>query len=190
VFYRPGLVTGDSQSGKSASRDFLSLFIRGIVRLGCLPPLDARELFVDITPIDYAASALIHLARLAGHHNGDTFHLAGAGRASLQGLLDVLTQRGIHLETVSVPRWHDRLTALHRVSPEAAAACLALCRGLPDGTGFASYRTMDLFQATGVVFDMTLTQAGLAGSGIVCPLPTPELLGRYIDHILPLATES
>jgi thioester reductase-like protein len=182
--YRPGLVTGDSGTAACPSNDFIALFVRGVVRLGCLPELDAAELFFDVTPVEYAAAALVHLSLHAP--SGNTYHIAGAGRASLRMLLDALRERGIRLETVSTPRWRERLGELERAAPEAAAACLALCRGLP--AEFAHYRTMDLFQATGVEFDMTNTLAGLAGSGIACPPPTPELIGRYVDYILSPST--
>jgi thioester reductase-like protein len=184
VFYRPGLVTGDSRTGKSASGDFLSLFLRGVMQLGCVPEIDAGQLFVDVTPIDYCAAALAHLSLAADTPHGDTFHLAGAGRVSLQSLIDVVRSRGVRLETVSPSRWRERLGEL---GPDAAATCLALCRALPGAGGFAAYRTMDLFQATDVTFDMTNTLAGLAGSGIACPPPSAELLGRYLDHVLTTA---
>ena len=180
TFYRPGLITGDSRTGEAPPLDFLALFVRGLVRLGCLPELDAEGLEFDVTPIDYAAAALVHLSLHAA--SGGTYHIAGAGRASLRSLIDALGERGIYFETAPPDRWFERLRELERDSPEAAAACLALCRGLPGD--FDRYRTMDLFQATGVEFDRTNTRAGLAGSGLVCPPPTAGLIGRYVDHIL------
>jgi hypothetical protein len=65
---------------------------------------------------------------------------------------------------------------------------LALCRGLPESDSFANYRTLDLFQATGIVFDQSRARQELAGSGIVCPAPDERLLRLYLSHALERAT--
>src|SRR5262249_5166679 len=58
--YRLGLITGDSRTGQAPGRDFLTLFLRGLVGLDGVPALET-ELFLDITPVDFAAAALAHL---------------------------------------------------------------------------------------------------------------------------------
>ena len=84
----------------------------------------------------------------------------------------------------ALARWHERLAALRRTDGAAAAAVQALCRGLPGRDSFASFRLLDLFQATGVRFDQESTRAGLAGTGIACPPPDEALLDRYLDVAL------
>jgi amino acid adenylation domain-containing protein/thioester reductase-like protein len=180
VHYRLGLITPDGRTGRGAARDFLTLFLRGLARLGCLPPLDRGGLFLDATPIDFAAAALAHLSL---HGGGDVFHLANARGLSLADIVAALAGAGVRLEEVSVGRWRDRLAELRQAEPAAAAACLALCRGLPGEESFSAYRTMDLFQATGVVFDMRRTHAALAGTGIACP-PAPQLIRTYVAAAL------
>jgi amino acid adenylation domain-containing protein/thioester reductase-like protein len=183
VIYRPGLITGDSRTGKSARSDFLTLFIRGIVCLGCVPIVNADEMFLDVTTVDYAARALVRLALCASGSEGvETFHLAGAGRLSLRMLLDALSKQGFPINEVELSTWNERVTELQRTHPESAAACLALCRGVPDR--FRRHRTMDLFQASGVIFDGRHTQEILADTDIVCPLPTATLIARYIEQAL------
>ncbi len=182
--YRPGLITGDSRSGKAAVNDFLALFLCGLSRLGCYPDRDADALFLDVTPVDYAAAALVHLSLTVEE---TTYHLAG-GRWSLADLVAGLSRQGVALNAVSLDSWQRRLAALEHLDPQSAAACLALCRGFADRDNFARYRTMDLFQATGVTFDTRNTGRGLAGSGIPCPEATPELLDRYIRHTFPPQT--
>ncbi len=185
--YRPGLVTGDSITGRGSAGDFLTLFVRGLARLGCLPPLAAASLLFDVTPVDYCARALVRLS-LRGTEGRDcvAYHVAGSGRWSLADVVAALARRGITVASVSADAWRERLAALGRESPDAAAACLALCRALPGPESFARYRPLDLFPAGDAVFDMRRTEAGLAGSDIVCPPPTPELLDRYLDHALAL----
>jgi thioester reductase-like protein len=183
--YRPGLITPDSRGGPLPRRDFLTLFLRGLARLGCLPPCDPAALWLDVTPVDYAARALAYLSLHAAGGIGDTFHLAGPRAVSLAELAAALRLAGVRLDEVDAGGWRDRLLRFVSDDPEAAAACLALCRGLP-GTDdlFERYRTLDLFQATGVRFGTERTQAGLAGLGIVCVAIDNALLDRYVAAAL------
>jgi amino acid adenylation domain-containing protein/thioester reductase-like protein len=182
--YRPGLITPDSRGEGSWSRDLLSLFVRGVAKLGCLPECDRDALKVDMTPVDFAARALVYLSRHAAGRPPDTFHLAGPRPVSLGEIAEALGRAGVVLEVVSAQQWHQRLEALQG---EDAAAWLSLCRALdPSGSArlFGRYRTMDLFQAGGITFDMTHALAGLAGSGIECPLIDDALLDRYVTAAL------
>jgi amino acid adenylation domain-containing protein/thioester reductase-like protein len=178
TYYRPGLITPDSRGGPAPGRDFLTLFLRGLARLGCLPPCDRTALALDVAPVDWVARALVYLSL---HAAGDTFHLAGPRAVSLAEWTAALDRVGVQIEEVDPGRWRDRLLALEADDAEAAAACLALCRALPEAQArFEQYRTMDLFQATGVRFGMERALAGLAGSGIVCPDVDDALLDRYV----------
>jgi amino acid adenylation domain-containing protein/thioester reductase-like protein len=180
--YRFGLLTGEGRTGKGAANDFLTLFLRGLARLRCLPPLDRSGLFLDVTPIDFAAPAMAHLS-LQVTGRGATFHLANSHGLSLLQIVEALAQRGVHCEEVGPVRWRERLTELESASPSAAAACLALCRGLEPGA-FRDHRTLDLFQATDVAFDRREALAGLAGTGVVCPPPSLDLVTRYVTAAL------
>jgi hypothetical protein len=61
---------------------------------------------------------------------------------------------------------------------------LALCRSFQHADTFERNRTMDLFQATDVEFDMTHALAGLKGSGISCPPPDAALIDSYVKEAL------
>lgn len=174
--YRFGLITGDARTGASAGADFLAMFVKGIAKLGRVPP-GTEKLAIDITPIDYAAAAMAQLS-LAGE--GEIYHIANPESLSCAALVDALRRHGIKLEEVNADTWRGMKDALAADSAEGAA-WLALCRALPD---FDRLRTMDLFQATGVRFDTANTRRGLAGSGLSCPAPDDALLDTYIRHIL------
>ena len=183
--YRPGLVTGDSHTGFAPDNDFLGLFLRGLARLRCFPEVDAEQMCFDVTPVEYAASALAFLALHAPPDpKGRAFHLAGRRPASLSELLDAMRAVGVTIETVDWPTWRRRLTELEYTSPETAAACMALGRAMPDPIEAACYRTLDLFPAGAAMFDQARTDAALAGSGIACPPPSADLLQRYVAFAL------
>lgn len=177
VFYRLGLVTGDSKTGEASRNDLLSLFYRGIASLGSLPESAASiapALRVDVTPVDYAAAAIAHLSLVRTPESGATFHIANPHSASLQGLVDALHAEGIPLAVVPDPSWRARRS----FGIAESAAWLGLCRILSRDT-FVRQRASDLFQATNADFRMENTLAGLAGSGLACPPPTPALLRLY-----------
>jgi thioester reductase-like protein len=165
--YRPGLIAADSRGGPAPGRDFLTLLLRGLARLGCLPPCDRARLRLDVTPVDFAARALVHISLHAAGKEADTFPLASPRAVTLAELAAALERAGLRLEEVDAGRWRERLLALHSHDAEAAAACLALCRGL-------------LRCRPGV--ERVLVE--LAGAGIICPPVDETLLDRQVSAVL------
>lgn len=170
--YRFGLITGDSRTGSCAENDFLSLFIRGIKMLGVMPQdKKLQDIAVDITPVDYAAAAMadISLRRSAG-----VYHIANARSLKLPELVASLEGCGIDLSRVSPEEWQD--LPKKALVEEEAAAWSALCRALP-AKDFERLRTMDLFQSTGISFDMSRSKFS-------CPPPTADLIDKYVRNVL------
>src|SRR5205823_1249602 len=102
-------------------------------------------------------------------------------------LLTALHDYGVQIEIVDLPEWRSRLTvwASKPESRHVAPVFLALCRCLDqDSSAYARWRSLDLFQATDVEFDMTNTLEELSGTGIVCPAPSAELLQLYLRSML------
>jgi hypothetical protein len=167
------------------------LFLRGIVRIGGLPESAEGGLTFDVTPVDYAAAAFAQLSLdTPNARGGMTYHVANRRGLSLGDVERGLQDFGIPVARLADAEWLHRLRSLGGHSADAAAACLALCRGLAGGSDvFDRYRTADLFQATGVEFDTQNTTAGLAGSGIACPPADGRLLRIYIQAAFPRGPE-
>lgn len=184
-FYRFGLLTGDSQTGNSAKDDFLNMFARGISTLGCVPESNAN-MTVDITPVNYAAAAMAHIA-VADTKSGvsNTYHIANETSLSLNELLEVMKTIGTQLQVLPADKFLSKLQSKsNKFNAEESAACLALCRALGSRESFSQFRTMDLFQATDISFDCTNTKKALEGTSIQCPKPSPELIELYLRHVL------
>lgn len=183
TYHRLGLITGDSVRGKCADHDFLDLFVNGLSSLGCAPEV-SEEISVDITPVDYAAKAVIKLSLAAmASDKFDTYHIANSNSLTLKRLLAAMQTVNKGIEIVSPSQFQKQL--LSRVSMlggAESAACMALCR--LTGSDFEFFRTMDLFQATDVVFDDRNTKGILAALGIVCPDPSDELVRLYLEQML------
>lgn len=184
-FYRLGLLTGDSKTGRSAKDDFLLMFARGITTLKSVPETKS-EIKVDVTPVDFAASAMIEIAlqdMKAGQCN--TYHIANESSLSLEELVDAIRAVGFKIETLSSKEFLESLKEkTTKLNAAESAALLALCRTLGSKESFTRFRTMDLFQATDIKFDCSNTKKALEQTEIRCPSPTPELIERYLRRVL------
>ncbi len=167
--YRFGLITGDTKTGLCSETDFVKMFSRGMRSLGSVPEGFAKKLLIDITPVDYAAAAMAHLSL---HGREDIYHIAGSGSLSLAQLMESIG----NIREIPAQDWQASFQN-KEMTTEESAAYLALCRCLDD---FDRYRTMDLFQATGIRFDCTATERDY---GIACPPPSDDLIRLYLRHI-------
>ncbi|HEU4411621.1 MAG TPA: amino acid adenylation domain-containing protein [Polyangiaceae bacterium] len=188
--YRLGLLTGAAAlsergapgAGRAAPGDQLSLVFAGLARLG-RAPRDRAGLRFDVTPVDYAAAALAQIAR-GGEPPAPgevaTYHLAGEGGATADDLVTALRAEGVAVEDVDAGEWQALGRALAAGPPDeaAAAAHLAFSRAGAPGA-YARQRPLELFQATGVVFDDARARRALEGSGLRPPAAGAELLRRY-----------
>jgi amino acid adenylation domain-containing protein/thioester reductase-like protein len=174
--YRFGLLTGDVTTGASSPTDFLTMFAKGISRLGAVPDGAGDDLKVDITPVCHAAAAMVQLSLAA---RPGTYHIAGRDGLTLEKLCAALERRGHRLKRLPVARWAE-LANNKPLTAEESAAALALCRAIPGDTRFERHRTMDLFQATDVVFDAIQADAILDPASIACPAATDALVDTYM----------
>ena len=181
--YRFGLLTGDSLSGASPHNDWLRLVVQGLMTLGAVPEFRGVHTQVDITPVDYAAAAMVRLSHVSSPTQISTFHIANSRGATMGDLIAALRRSGANLAVEPREHWAKRAAGAC-LSPKVAAALLGAGRFLPARATYQRTRACDVFQATGAVFDTSNTDRGLANSGLCCPKPTPELLDRYVMHML------
>lgn len=174
--YRLGLITGDSVHGEASCHDFLDMFVKGITKIGAVPQGDHDALMVDVTPVDYAVAAMSHLIR---HGAPNTYHLANSHGFSLAQILRGLARRGIDIAVLPLTEWQDLVATKQSLSPQESAAFMALCRLMPKPM-FERYRAMDLFQATGITFDMKNSLNIL--SDMHTPAADDALLDIYLSH--------
>lgn len=64
AIYRPGNMAPSSQSGRWNSLDFIYLLVRGCQQLKYYPVLHDTSLKFDMTPVDFAARAIVYLVAL------------------------------------------------------------------------------------------------------------------------------
>lgn len=73
---RPGFIMGDAATGRfkrTVTADAQYLHLRGHVLMRTAPPLHQDD-FMDVTPVDYAAAAIVHIA-LSPDTENQIFHI-------------------------------------------------------------------------------------------------------------------
>ncbi len=167
AIYRPGLVSGASTTGAWNTDDMMSTLARACVAIGLAPDLDVM---VDVVPVDYVSSAIVHLSRQPGTL-GKVFHLSNPHPLPYHELIETARSLGLPVQTVAFDRWRDEL--IRRAS-------------VPSEDGWLPFlpliEEVDESQVFMPPFDCRNTLDGLAGSTVTCPPVGAELLGTYLAY--------
>jgi amino acid adenylation domain-containing protein/thioester reductase-like protein len=175
TIYRPGLITGDSRTGVSNPDDLFSRMVIGCLQLGAAPHID---LAFAPTPVDYVASALVHLSQQPPAA-GQTYHLANEQTIRWTAVVDKMRRPDREIELQPPDQWVERLAG-H--SNNALSPLLPLIRQQRTGTQLEAIG-VSTFGAASLV-SCAKTRQALSGSGITCPAPDETLLSVYIDFLL------
>src|SRR5258706_15717598 len=57
--YRPGMITGHSETGVSNPNDLMAAVLRGCIQLRCAPMVKTS---IEMTPVDYVSAAIVQLS--------------------------------------------------------------------------------------------------------------------------------
>jgi thioester reductase-like protein len=159
--YRPGRIGGDTKSGELPAADLFSLFLRACLMMKKAPQLSFA---VELTPVDWVASSIIHLATTGSKKN---YHLVHPKPVMLEQL--VASLKGM-AELIPYPAWREALmqTALRDNNPLAPLLSLFPHEG-PERLDDRRLQTKE-------------TQASLQGG--FAQLPTvEEQLAQALKHI-------
>ncbi|MGZ5614644.1 MAG: thioester reductase domain-containing protein [Methylobacter sp.] len=106
--YRPGLLTGDSSSGRFVNTDqFVARFLKSSIQLGCIPALANG---IEMLPVDFAAQVIV-----AGLQNasslGKAFHIRHPEPLVIAEVVEVLRAKGYRMDIVPYAEWQQRVLA-------------------------------------------------------------------------------
>jgi thioester reductase-like protein len=104
--YRPGNVSGHSETGASNPRDLLGAVIVESLRMGRAPEIEDWRL--EMTPVDFVAAAMVHIASNPDCYGG-TYHLANPEPPLADDVFDLLEEQGYALERVPYDEWLQRI---------------------------------------------------------------------------------
>lgn len=172
--YRPGMITGHSQTGSWNTADFTCQMIKSWIRTGYVPNLEA---FMDMTPVDYVSRAVAYLSR-PEQSLGRVFHLANPHPPDVQQLYGWMRTFGYRLELIPYEQWRAALVNLAGHSQEKAVQSLAPLLAASDSEGASEW-------VGGVPrFDCVNTLHELARTSIACPPVDEETLRTYLSYLI------
>ena len=183
--YRPGFITGHSQTGVCNTSDIIYRMIKGCIQIESMPNLNVN---LDLNPCDYVSQAIVHLSQQP-QSLGNVFHLVNPQPLSMSIVCQYIASRGYPIEFVDYGRWQSHLVTKGN-SPENALYPL-----LPM---FPPHQENISLEAGGVntqekpvepklvvqPFDAKNTLTGLADSIISCPILDDQLLNTYFEHLV------
>jgi thioester reductase-like protein len=172
--YRPGLITGHSETGAWNTGDVMSRMLKSWIELRGAPEFAHDE--TDMTPVDYISKAVVHLS---GRRDaiGKTFHIANHRRVQLGAIADWMRDFGYPLRHVPYDSWVTELLS-RATSREDDVSSLVPLFSLSI-TGETSSMMKSLPQ-----FDCENTLAGLEDTAIQCSPIDDRVLGNYFSRFI------
>ncbi len=168
--FRPGFIMGDTGTGrfkKEITTDAQYLHLRGHILMQTAPPLYPDD-YMDVTPVDYAAKAIVHLALDTSLGNG-TYHTCNPAPILKSDVWEIIKDYGYRIHTIPADNYMEEVLMLDDND--------VFLEGLRDVIVY-----LGDYEKSPAVFECAFTLAALDGSGIHCHAPTRELLHRYLDY--------
>lgn len=175
--YRPGLITGHSETGAWNTADFTCQLLKSWITTGVVPDMEAA---MDMTPVDYVSRALVHLS-LGGQarqlHDG-IFHLANPQAVDLQQLYGWMRSLGYRLQALPYEEWRAGLLQLSQLAPRDGLRSLIPLLSAQETAGAGQW--------VGSVpqFDCTNTLEALVEPGIRCPAVDEQTVSAYFAYLV------
>ena len=138
LVYRPGFISGHSETGASNPRDLQGAVLSESLRLGSAPEVEGWK--IEMTPVDFVAAAILEIAANPAA-SGGTYHLANPDPLPAETVFCWLKAGGYTLERVPSEEWLGRLEAAPPQDDDGPGAIL---RGAaPDAEDLSDGNTYD-----------------------------------------------
>ncbi len=169
AIYRPGLVSGHSETGAWNTDNMISSMTRACLLLGTVPDLDV---VANIVPVDFVSAAIVRLS-MNPEYWGRVYHLENPSPLHLDDLIDWLATERFRPQKVSFDEW--RADLFKKVA-------------FRENGGWESYLPLIEEVEERQIFmpriDLSNTLISLEESGIVCPPVDGRLLSTYINAFI------
>lgn len=168
--YRPAMITGHTQSGAANTGDLMNRLIKGFIELGAAPDFD---MVFNVAPVDHFSKSAIYLS-LQPESFGKNFNTINPNPPSMRRFVEVINECGYPVESVDHATWEGLLSEhvdtldgiVHVLTSKAKAESWSYIERSSVGAGQVSSQN---------VLD------GLAGTSIVCPDLTAEMMSPYFQ---------
>ncbi len=163
--YRPGIISGHSQTGGWNHTDLVWSLGRACLAIGKVPRLSGQ---VDVVPVDFVSRAIVSISRRAAPE-GRVFHLGNPVTYPYEEMVDLVRRLGLPVDVVPFDHWRE---SLFRRSLAAEGE---------DWNAFLPIlEEVEIEQIFMPRFGMANTLSALSGTGISCPPVGPPLLSHYL----------
>lgn len=171
--YRPGRISGHSQTGVSNTDDLIFRMIQGCIQVGSVPSQDITE---DMTPVDYVSRAIVYLSKQKESLE-KTFHLISPYPIHWNELVNWIRSFGYPLQQISYDKWRAELLDVTAHSLEHPLYPLV---SLFSENEFEGQK----WNSAVLQFDCQNTLDGLAGTSIACPIVDAKLFSTYLSYFI------
>lgn len=163
AIYRPGFITGHSQTGACNPDDFFSRLIQSCVEIGCYPLLpNQRKEFV---PVDYVNAIILHIASTAASTAlGHAYHIVPPSRDVSIDMNEAMNLAGLASEkSIQGIPYHDWVDILlencpSRLQPLQPMLVERAHQGL---TRWELYENMPVYDSTNTALMLATLDKGL-----------------------------
>lgn len=170
--YRPGRISGDSQSGAWNHDDFVCRAIKGCIQLGLAPEEIIR---MDMASVDYVSQAIVSLS-FHPEYYGRVFHLNSSKPLYSKDLLDWLISSGFPIDRVPYDLWRSQLSETATSMQDFALSSLVAV--FPEKVPSEKPTDRDSMKR----YDCRETLQELAKFGIECRQIDKAVLNRYLAY--------
>lgn len=171
--YRPGRISGHSQTGVFNTNDFLYKLIVGCIQLGSMPDGDAM---MNLIPVDYISYAIAHLSKQE-KSLGKAFNLVNPNSFCSSKLVDAIRSLGYSIQQIPYEEWRNKLLDVAGSFPEHPLYSL-----IPFFPAKES-QSDDLNRAE-LKFDCQNMLDGMADTSVSCPLIDDKVLHTYFSYLI------
>ncbi len=174
--YRPGRISGHSQTGVCNPGDHTYRMIKGCIQLGSMPNLNIK---LNLSPVDYVSKGIVYLSKQK-ESLGKAFHLLNPQPLPLSEMVNYICSLGYPIEQVPYEEWRSQLINTE-VSPENALYPLISIFSEEASDSDSNTKSKD---SPVQQFDCQNTLTELAKTSIVCPPVNAELFSTYFSYLI------
>jgi thioester reductase-like protein len=179
--HRLGLVCPDTSNGVPSGQDMFSSTLWSILQTELVPETTALDLKMDVTPVDFAAAAIVALVN-GIRAESSISHIANPQSLTFLDLIDFLRALNLNIKQVPIITWTEEIRSRHCNALDVRLASFLLSISSVSAE-LGDLQTLDLFQATGFEFLSPKTNQYLANMGITCPKVDLELIKTYLNAL-------
>ena len=179
--YRPGRISGHSQTGVCNTGDHTYRMIKGCIQLGSVPNQDVK---LNLSPCDYVSKAIIYLSRQT-ESLGKAFHLRNQRPLSLSEMIKYIRQLGYPVERIHYDEWRSKLVNHQEASENALYPLISIFSEEASRVNASDADPDTKITPTAALeYACKNTLAGLAGSSIICPPVDQQLFSVYFSYLI------